>query len=454
MHLLARRTLTAAALAAAATGTLRAQSLTALRAIADSAFAAAAGGDETVGAARRRWPASSSAPAERLGRAWLDLATYRYAEARTGFGALADTLSAAPAPLAQRARLGLGLVLTAETRFREALPHLEATARAAEAAADSVLLAETLIRLAGVQARLAGFAPARATFERARVLAPPADTGLLAMIACQDAGFLAMTGDPRLTEVARRGIRLATIARQPGTRGVCHINLARALLNRQQVDSALAEFEVGAEVARAAHDESLLAGMEQWHGFARTLVGEYGRARERYRRALVAAERSGNRLPVPWVYLGLSGIAGSTGDLPEARRLYDLALAEYERQGDRWGLASARYRQAQVLWRLDDTVATRQALETARTELTTLGAVAQAVPVRHDLILLDIAAGRLDDAERALAALRRDGAGEADRAVQDPAYLEGTLATARGQAARARAAFPRAAAAAGRASTM
>ena len=308
--------------------------------VADAMQSAATG---TLDAFRQRWERSAASADPRLVALALGSAArfdYRFPEAirllriAEGDTTKTDALSA-------RAALGRATIEMQRFNLPDANVLLLRAGRVAASTGSPDVLAETLILLVPLRQRMDGVAAALATADSAARLLRPDDALQRTELACRRAQVHVRAGDPSALDAALAGATAAARLAAPRIEGLCWQAAGQARHMRDEFREAADAFGRAAERHAAGRDQSGLSASLQWRGFFHRLLGEFDSAQTDFRRAVIAGNTSGNRSPVAWAWLGLSGLSLAAAEpvraADEAQR-GGVALAEL---GDRWGLAAA-----------------------------------------------------------------------------------------------------------------
>lgn len=402
---------------------------------------AAGRAEAALASARRR---SEGGPPEGRRLAALELGvlhrlSYDYALADSVLSALVD---GDRDRVALAARMELAALAQRRGDVPRARTHLETAVAAASRLGDAHTAAEAELVLAGLDMRAGATAAAWSRIARADSLARDAPPRTRALVHCQRASLLGFGARAEAAAEARRGAALASAGGAVRVEAQCLLSMGAGFAQRGMADSAMPVLNAAIARARAAGDDPVLAAAFQWRGFLHRSLGRLGDAHLDLLDAVNAAERSDTRGPLAWAWLNLALISAALRDPADAHAWIVRASAELERQGDRWGLESARQVQGAVLAQLGEftqaeslTVASLAwarasgALANEGNALTQLVALARArgLPV--------LAAARLDSLER----LYRRPEMRAWRANLD--FQRGLLAAAAGRLEEAEGAY-------------
>ena len=237
------------------------------------------------------------------------------------------------------------------------------------AAANAVLAAIRLGQDDALGALLAGLWSARAAAPRGSTL--PAAAARIAHYLYfagrdADAGAL-LTRSREGAGEAEDAARWAWIHRADATRALCAGDLGAYL---ELLDAAVTAFERAGDV-REPCSERVNAG------FARLALGLYEDAESALREAMATAERLGLRHVVGAALQNLAYAVGQRGDLPEARRLEEAAIAIFAAQGNRRMEGDSAIYLARLLEQMGDLEGAERA---ARRAVELLGAVRALLP--------------------------------------------------------------------------
>ena len=321
----------------------------AVRAMLDSALAAVERGEGEAALARAARAPTDRAAQLRLGT--LQRLTYRYDAAEGTLGHLTVGPSDAVTLHAMMEHAGLLQRRARNDRAREVL---ERAVPLALALTDSAAAAEAELALSGLDLRAGATAAAWARVARADALAPAADPATRARVHCQRAGLLVFAASPDADAEARRGAALADQAGARRVAGQCLLTLGAGYAQRGLADTAMPV--LGAAIARlsAAGDLTALAGAYQWRGYLHRVLLRMGHAHVDLIAAIAAAERSDARSPLAWAWLNLGFVSSALRDPAAATEQLDASIAEFERQGDQWGLHTALLLQSAILTQLGE----------------------------------------------------------------------------------------------------
>jgi CHAT domain-containing protein/tetratricopeptide (TPR) repeat protein len=315
-----------------------------VRAVLDSALAAVERGEGEAALARAASAGSDRTAILRLGA--LQRLTYRHDEAEATLRPLSD---GPPDAVTLRATMELAGLLQRRGRADEARGALGRAASLARDLGDSAAAAEAALGLSGLDVRAGRTASAWAHVARADSLAPAADPVARARVHCQRAALLVFAASPDADDEARRGMALADRAGARRVAGQCLLTLGAGYSQRGLADTAMPL--LGAAITRlsAARDHAALAGAYQWRGYLHRTLLRMGHAHLDLTDAIAAAERSDARSPLAWAWLNLGFLFSALRDPATATEHLDAAIAEFEHQGDQWGLHTALLLQSAIL---------------------------------------------------------------------------------------------------------
>jgi CHAT domain-containing protein/tetratricopeptide (TPR) repeat protein len=321
-----------------------------LRAIMASALRAVEAGHPDSAKLRfaRRLASAPGDRAAQLGLATLARLTYRYAEADRRYAALLPHGSQPPDRVAVHAALGLGagwfargVLGTAGEWFERAVPW-------AIAAHDSSAWSEALLALASVRVRAQPAAVVMPLVDSAARIAPAGDRRLAAAIHCRRAALYVALGKEDARSEARAGAALAGAIGERRLEAGCLQVLVTDYARGTRIDSLAPTVDAIERIYTETHDLAALATALQWHGYVLYAVAKYELAKPVVRRAIAAAQQSGNLLAEAWASANLAQIAIVFHDNSTAAPLVARAVALHQRTGDGWGWAVGRHLQGQL----------------------------------------------------------------------------------------------------------
>jgi CHAT domain-containing protein/tetratricopeptide (TPR) repeat protein len=335
-------------------------------------------------------------PAERLallGLAALDLRSGRLSAADSGFHVL--RAGRADDALGRCVDLGAAMVLAAQGQWGAATAAFTDVAAAARTQHDSLVEAEALLGLVGLESR--GRADAAAAhLARADSIIAPTDIVLRATALCVRASLLSAIHAPGVPAAAAEGAALARQGGDPMVAAGCEFAAAANEALQGAMESASHHFGTVVTDAHQANDVVLEAIALQWRGYVRLALGKYASAREDLDRALVLAQATGALSVVGWSELNLAALFGSLGDWPTDRRHAARAHAVLASIGDSAGLGILRRGEGQAALEVGDTAGARASFQVAAAAAEHTGRVADIVAARTALADLAVREGRFD----------------------------------------------------------
>ena len=228
-----------------------------------------------------------------LGLAALDLRSGHLSAADSGFHAL--RVGRADDALGRCVDLGAAMVLSDQGRWGAATTAFTDVAAAARTQHDSLVEAEALLGLVGLESR--GRADAAAAhLARADSIIAPTDTVLRATARCTQASLLSAVHAPGVAAAAAEGAALARRGGDPMVAAGCELAAAAAEALHGEMESASRQFGTVVTDAHQAHDLVLEGIALQWRGYVRLTLGRYASAREDLDRALVLGQTTGAAL--------------------------------------------------------------------------------------------------------------------------------------------------------------
>ncbi len=289
------------------------------------------------------------------------------------------------------------MVLSDQGRWGAATTAITDVAAAARTQHDSLVEAEALLGLVGLESR--GRADAAAAhLARADSIIAPTDTVLRATARCTQASLLSAVHAPGVAAAAAEGAALARRGGDPMVAAGCELAAAAAEALHGEMESASRQFGTVVTDAHQAHDLVLEGIALQWRGYVRLTLGRYASAREDLDRALVLGQTTGALSVVGWSELNLAALFGSLGDWPTDRRHAARAHAVLASIGDSAGLGILRRGEGQAALEVGDTAAARSSFEVAAEAAEHTGRVVDIVAARTALADLAVHEGRFDDA--------------------------------------------------------
>ena len=330
-----------------------------------------------------------------LGLAALDLRSGHLSAADSGFHAL--RARRADDALGRCVDLGAAMVLAAQGRWGGATTAFTLVAAAARTQHDSLVEAEALLALVGLESR--GRADAAAAhLARADSIIAPTDVVLRATALCTRASLLTAIHAPGVPAAAAEGAALARRGGDPMVAAGCEFATAAAEALQGGMESASRHFGTVVTDAHQANDVLLEAAALQWRGYVRLALGRYASAREDLDRALVLAQTTGELSVVGWSELNLAALFGSLGDWATDRRHAARAHAVLASIGDSAGLGILRRGEGQAALEVGDTAGARASFQVAAEAADRTGRVVDIVAARTALADLAVHEGRFDDA--------------------------------------------------------
>lgn len=239
-------------------------------------------------------------------------------------------------------------------RITEARQYVELAREGALAIGDSISAADAEIVLAGITLRTGNALAAWAHLSRADSVIGQRDPRIRARVHCQRAAMLGFGARSDASAEARRGAALAESAGARRIEASCWLAMGAGFAQRGVADSAMPALTRAVDLARAAHDDATLAAALQWRGYLHRILGRPGQAHSDLLAGVEAGSRSDTRNPLAWSWLNLGLVSLSLRDPAGATASLSAAAAEFESQGDQWGLHTAIQSQAGVLTQLGE----------------------------------------------------------------------------------------------------
>ncbi|MDZ7632032.1 MAG: CHAT domain-containing protein [Gemmatimonadaceae bacterium] len=353
-----------------------------------------AGDEGTLDAFIRRWrqaPPTTDRRSVALAIGSASRLTYDFRDAERRLR-IAEGDTVHPDALTAQAALGRATIELQQFNLRRAEPLLRRAIQLSAAGNAPDVTAEAMVLLVPVRQRLLGVPAALATADSVAAMLRPNDSLLRTELRCRRAQARIRAGDPAALDEARRGVSDAARLPAPRLEGLCWQAVGQSHQMRDELREASAAFGHAAERHAAGHDQAGVAASLQWRGFFRRVLGQFDSAQTDYRRAIEAGTTSGNRAPVAWAWLGLSGLSLAAGEpvraADEAQRARRIMLE----LGDRWGLASVASLAGMAAHQLGDLPRARERFREAIARSDSLGALSDEM----------VPAIRLIDVEREL----------------------------------------------------
>lgn len=338
----------------------RAADIAAAHAAIDSATAAVERGDGAAALERARRALNASRTTDtrltRLHAGSIERRLYLHDAAEQTLRPLAGAATSG-APL-DAAGVGAAMEMVAllqrRGRITEARQYVERAREGALAIGDSISAADAEIILAGIALRTGDAQAAWAHLSRADSVIGQRDPRIRARVHCQRAAMLGFGARSDASAEARRGAALAESAGARRIEASCWLAMGAGFAQRGVADSAMPALTRAVDLAREAHDDATLAAALQWRGYLHRILGRPGQAHGDLLAGVEAGSRSDTRNPLAWSWLNLGLVSLSLRDPASATASLSAATAEFEDQGDQWGLHTAMQSQAGVLTQLGE----------------------------------------------------------------------------------------------------
>lgn len=338
----------------------RAADIAAAHAAIDSATAAVERGDgaAAIERSRRMLGATREADARlaRLHLGSLERRLYLHDAAEQTLTPLAGAATSGTPLDAAGVGAAMEMVALLQRRGRipEARQYVERAREGALAIGDLISAADAEIVLAGIALRTGNAQAAWAHLARADSVIGQRDPRIRARVHCQRAAMLGFGAQSGASAEARRGAALAESAGARRIEASCWLAMGAGFAQRGVADSAMPALTRAVDLARDARDDATLAAALQWRGYLHRILGRPGQAHSDLLAGVEAGERSDTRNPLAWSWLNLGLVSLSLRDPADATTSLSAAVAEFEGQGDQWGLHTAMQSQAGVLTQLGE----------------------------------------------------------------------------------------------------
>lgn len=398
--------------------------------------AAAAVESDSVAELRSLWEAEARPPRSdrlaRLGLATLAQLTYDLTGADTLLASLLPAADEPPDAVSVRARLALAQSARARGTLTQAERELTTALEEARAVGAPEAVTEALILLAVTRARTVGPTGAEPHFLEAEPRAAD-DPYLGAMLHCGRAEVSVLRSRPA-AEDALLGIELAEQAGDQRMRSWCLGALASDRARTGDVDGALADMGLAAEIRRRLGDQIGLAAALQWRGYWLRTIGRLEEARAELEEGLEVSRRFSTGGPRAWIYSNLAFIDLAVGNTRAGAAMADSAARLFAEQGDRYGEGAIEGARGDLALTGGDPEGAREAYRRSLEVLEPLGFASGVVAAWIGLAHADLSQARWEEAEHHLdsAQVVAQAAGMRGR-LQGLTYHRAVLALKRGR---------------------
>lgn len=306
--------------------------------------------------------------------------------------------------------------------------------RDARGLANPRLEATVMVALAGLRARTAGPRVGLSLLKESRQIYPTAEAPEEAARLCLEGGLGVLVADTSADGRILRGVRLARTAAAWRVMAECRLQQAQMLELRGSFPHALGAIVEAERLLRRVHADAALAVALQRGAYVRFQRGDLANARLDYLEAIDRAVRARNASVEAWALGGLGQIAVALNDLSGARTYIDKSLTMHRAASDRWGMSNVQYLQGELFDAMGDVPAARIALQQSVDAYVQTGQRLPAISPLRRLARLELDAGNIDDAERALQRATQFATASGNRGwFAEVPYHQAAVALARGR---------------------